>query len=122
MNDITMQAAQWRELCQRIFQAWGAPEDIAACVANSLVEADLAGVYSHGVVRIGNYYNFVKPGWWHPEQRPEVIRESAAMAIVDGHWGFGQPAVHKGLQLGIEKARAQGIAGVGIVRTGHIGR
>jgi LDH2 family malate/lactate/ureidoglycolate dehydrogenase len=106
----------------RIFQAWGAPEDIAECVANSLVESNLAGVDSHGVVRIVNYYNFVKPGWWRAASRPQVAREGPCTALVDGNWGFGQPAVHLGLDLGIAKAREHGIAGIGIIQAGHIGR
>ncbi|MCC7352795.1 MAG: Ldh family oxidoreductase, partial [Anaerolineae bacterium] len=114
MNDVTLPAAQWRTLCQRIIRSWNAPEDIATCVADSLVDSDLAGVYSHGVMRIPSYYACVKAGWYEPAERPEVVRESAATAMVDGHWGFGQPAMHKGLQVAMEKARAQGIASVGV--------
>ena len=43
MDTVKMDAAHWRELCQRIFTAWGAPVDIAACVADSLVDSNLAG-------------------------------------------------------------------------------
>ena len=121
-NEIHMSPGRWRALCERFFTAWGAPEDIAACVAKSLVESNLAGVDSHGVVRIGNYYNFVKPGWWIPSRRPTVSREGPSTAVVDGNWGFGQPAMHKGLDLGIAKARAHGIAGIGVIQAGHIGR
>ena len=122
MDKITLSAAQWREVCRRVFCAWGTPEDIAVCVATSLVESDLAGVHSHGVVRIGNYHTFVKNGWWLPASRPSVVRESACTALVSGGWGFGQPAVHKGLDLGLAKAREHGIAGVGIIESAHIGR
>ena len=96
--------------------------DIAACVANSLVESSLVGVDSHGVVRIGNYYNFVKPGWWLAAGRPQLARDGACTAIIDGNWGFGQPAMHLGLDVGIAKAREHGIAGIGVIRAGHIGR
>jgi LDH2 family malate/lactate/ureidoglycolate dehydrogenase len=122
MNTVTLNPAQWREVCARIFRAWGAPEDIAACVANSLVESNLVGVDSHGVVRIGNYYNFVKPGWWLAAGRPQLARDGACTAIIDGNWGFGQPAMHQGLDVGIAKAREHGIAGIGVIRAGHIGR
>jgi LDH2 family malate/lactate/ureidoglycolate dehydrogenase len=122
MNDVRLSAAHWREVCERIFRAWGVPEDIAACVARSLVESNLAGVDSHGVVRIGNYYNFVKPGWWLAASRPQVAREGPCTAIIDGNWGLGQPAMHLGLDLGIAKAREHGIAAVGVIRAGHIGR
>ena len=122
MNDVRLSAAQWREVCERVFRAWGAPDDIAACVAHSLVESNLAGVDSHGVVRIGNYYNFVKPGWWLAAGRPQVARQGPCTAIIDGNWGFGQPAMHLGVDVGIAKARELGIAGIGIIRAGHIGR
>ncbi|MCX6031547.1 MAG: Ldh family oxidoreductase [Chloroflexi bacterium] len=122
MNDIRLSAAQWREVCERLFRAWGAPDDIAACVARSLVEASLAGVNSHGVVRIGNYYRFIKPGWWLAASRPQIAREGPCTAIVDGNWGFGQPAMRMAVDVGIEKARAYGIAGIGVIRAGHIGR
>jgi hydroxycarboxylate dehydrogenase B len=122
MNDVRFSAAQWCQVCVRILRAWGAPDDIAACVAHSLVESNLAGVDSHGVVRIGNYYRFIKPGWWLAAARPQVAREGPSTAIVDGNWGFGQPAMHMGLEVGIAKARRHGIAGIGIIRAGHIGR
>jgi LDH2 family malate/lactate/ureidoglycolate dehydrogenase len=122
MNDVRLDAVRWREVCERVFRAWGAPDDIAACVARSLVESNLAGVDSHGVVRIGNYYRFVKPGWWVPAGRPTVAREGPCTAIVDGTWGFGQPAMHMGLDLGIAKAQEHGIAGIGVIQAGHIGR
>jgi uncharacterized oxidoreductase len=122
MNDVTLSAAQWRSLCQHIFCSWGAPEDIAACVTDSLVGSDLAGVHSHGLLRIPSYYTCVKRGWYDPAGRPTVLRESAVMALIDGHWGFGQVAMHRGLKLGIAKAREQGIAGVGVIHAGHVGR
>jgi len=121
-REVRLNVAQWREVCERVFRAWGTPDDIAACVTNSLIESNLAGVDSHGVVRIGNYYNFVKPGWWLPAARPQLAREGPCTAIVDGNWGFGQPAMHMGLDTGIAKARVHGIAGVGVIRAGHIGR
>jgi LDH2 family malate/lactate/ureidoglycolate dehydrogenase len=97
MNDVTLSAESWREIGRRIFCAWGAPEDIAACVANSLVDSDLAGIYSHGVIRVADYIGYVKTGWWRPEYRPEIVRETPTTTVVDGHYGYGQPAAHLAL-------------------------
>jgi hydroxycarboxylate dehydrogenase B len=121
-KDVTMDASAWLEICRRFFRAWGAAADTAECVANSLVESNLVGVDSHGVVRIVNYHNFVKPGWWIPAARPRVKQEGPCTAVVDGNWGFGQPAMHLGMDLGIAKAREHGIAGIGVIQSGHIGR
>ena len=122
MQDLKLRPEQWREIGRRIFCAWGAPEDIADCVANSLVDSDLAGVYSHGVIRVADYISCVKAGWWHPAGRPEVVRETPTTTAVDGRYGFGQPAAHLALDASICKARAHGIAAASVLHCGHIGR
>ena len=122
MDDIMLSAAQWRSLCRRIIASWGAPDDIAACVGDSLVDAELAGVPSHGIVRIPSYHDYVKEGSYRPAARPEVVHDAGVAVVVDGHWGFGQPAVRLALEAGMARARAQGMAGVSVVNAGHVGR
>lgn len=113
---------QWRELGRRIFLSWGARPETADCVARSLVNSDLAGIGSHGVLRIPSYYDFLQNAWLKPGAEAEVIKESPATATVDGHWGFGQPAMHRAMDVAISKSRTQGIAAVGVIRSGHVGR
>jgi LDH2 family malate/lactate/ureidoglycolate dehydrogenase len=90
-----LSADQWHEICRRIFVSWGTPDDIADCVARSLVDSDLAGIGSHGVLRIPAYHRYWRAGWLNPAGRPEIVRDGPATATVDGHWGFGQPAMHQ---------------------------
>jgi len=113
---------EWHQIARRIFVSWGAPDDIAERVATSLVESDLAGFGSHGVLRIASYHTFLAAGWFNPAGRAEVTSEGPAVATVDGHWGFGQPAMHLALDVALTKCRSEGIAGVGLVHSGHIGR
>jgi len=68
------------------------------------------------------YQGFMKKGWLKPANRPEIVRESAGTAVIDGHWGFGQPAAELGTRLALQKARQHGIASVGLRQAGHIGR
>ncbi len=119
---ICLSAETWRDLCRRIFMAWGAPDDIADCVARSLVESDLAGVASHGVMRVASYHGFLQAGWLNPAARPEVVRDGTASALVESHWGFGQVAFWHALELAMVKARRAGCAGVGVAHSGHAGR
>jgi LDH2 family malate/lactate/ureidoglycolate dehydrogenase len=122
MNDIRLRAEQWRAISRRIFCAWGAPDSVAACVADSLVDSDLAGIYSHGVIRVADYIGYVKAGWWRPESQPEIVHETPVITVVDGHYGFGQPAAHLALDASIPKARAMGVAAASMLHCGHIGR
>lgn len=117
-----LSSAQWHEIGRRIFISWGASPETADCVAHGLVDSDLAGVSSHGVLRIPSYYGFLQAGWLKPSAKAEIAMDAPAAATVDANWGFGQPAMHQALDLAIAKSRTQGIAGVGLIHSGHVGR
>ena len=51
-----------KRLGQAILEAVGTPEDLAAIVAGSLVDANLAGHDSHGVIRLTSYVAGVRNG------------------------------------------------------------
>lgn len=118
----TLPAESWHEICRRVFASWGAPDDIADCVARSLVGSDLAGVSSHGVMRIASYHGFLRAGWLEPAARPDVVLEAAGSATLDANWGFGQVAFWQALEIAIAKSRETGTAGVGVRNSGHAGR
>jgi hydroxycarboxylate dehydrogenase B len=106
----------------RIFAAVGAPDEIAARVAHALVDANLAGHDSHGVIRIPSYVRAVRAGEVVPNASPELVRETDVSALVDGGWAFGQLTAERATRLAIDKARKHGIAIVAAVRCTHIGR
>ncbi len=113
---------QLEALATAIFGAAGAPSDIAAHVAHSLVEANLVGHDSHGVLRIPSYLELLEKGAVVPAARPSVTRETATTAAVDGNWAFGMVTARFATNIAIEKARTQQVAAVSIVRLNHIGR
>lgn len=119
---LTLTAERLRGVAEAIFRAAGAPEDIAARVAEALVEANLTGHDSHGVQHIANYVRSVREGLIVPDARPEVLEETPTTALVAGRWGFGHVAAAFGTRLAIRKAREQRVAAVAIVECNHIGR
>src|SRR5207237_9806075 len=52
----------------------------------------------------------------------EVVRQTPAMALVDGHWGFGPVVAVRATRLAIEMARASGVAAVSVRGSNHISR
>ena len=73
-------------------------------------------------MRIPQYVEFVQRGDYRFGVDLEVVRETPALVVCDGHWGLGQVQAHRLLDLVIPKARALGVA-VGTARDcGHIGR
>ena len=55
-----IQAEPLEKLCREIFRAAGAPGDIAAVVAESLVQTNLMGHDSHGVLRVKQYVTMIR--------------------------------------------------------------
>src|SRR5262249_52647237 len=80
------------EATRRIFEAAGTPTDLATQMADFLVESNLAGHDSHGVIRIPAYVRMIREGGMVPAARPEVIQETPGSALVDGKYGFGHVA------------------------------
>lgn len=110
------------ELSQKIFEAVGSPSDIAQRVTTALVDANLCGHDSHGVIRIPSYVDAVREGHVVPDARPSISRQTGVTALVDGHWTFGQVSAAYATEVAIEKAKVSGVSMVGIVRCNHIGR
>jgi uncharacterized oxidoreductase len=106
----------------RIFAAMGAPGSDAAWIAELLVKANLRGHDSHGVIRIPQYWSWVKQGWVDPKSPVTVAMETPVMARLDGGRGFGQVVARRGMQLAIAKARASGLSAVALGNTSHVGR
>jgi uncharacterized oxidoreductase len=96
--------------------------DEAATIARRLVDSNLAGHESHGVIRVAKYLEWVRQGWLRPNQQPSVVAESDGYAIVDGNRGFGQVVGEFAAKLGIAKAAQTGIALIGLRNCGHLGR
>ncbi len=117
-----MTADQLRKLGKAIFEATGASSEIAAAVTNSLVENNLMGHDSHGVIRIPDYARRVKSGDIVPDAQPKTVRETPTTAVVDGGWNFGQIVARYAMQVAIDKAKESYMGGVGVINCNHIGR
>ena len=109
-------------LVAAIMAAGGCERPEAETVARRLVDSNLVGHDSHGVIRVGKYLEWVREGWLHPNQRPTVVVESDAFAIIDGNRGFGQVIGEFAARHGIAKAARTGIAMIGLRNCGHLGR
>ncbi len=118
----TVSAKELTRFSSHLYQAAGAPPDIADYVAATLVRANLCGHDSHGVLRHGVYLQHVKSGGLHPARRPVVLKRTGAIAIVDCQRGFGQTGARFGVTLLREMAPKHGAAAVALANCNHIGR
>jgi len=103
------------------FQTVGMPPEDARTVAGLMAEADLQGSDGHGVIRLPQYVRRIRAGGinLHPDVR--VVKEKAAMALINGDNAMGHLVMKRAAELAIEKARVAGVAWVGAQWSNHAG-
>ena len=114
--------ADLRELMRDLLLGAGTPADIATMVGDSLVDANLAGHDSHGVIRMLHYLDMAEAGQVVPTAVPEIIREHGATGLFDGTWGWGQRSMWMATNAACERARQFGLGAAVVTNSYHIGR
>lgn len=105
-----------------IFHKAGCHESEAQQIARYLVEANLVGHDSHGVIRVAPYIDWLRDGRVVANQSIEVVLDAETFAVVDGRFGFGQTVGEAAMRLGLEKVRQHGVAVIALKNAGHLGR
>jgi uncharacterized oxidoreductase len=111
-----------RPFIAAIFAKAGCQAAEAERIAVHLVEANLVGHDSHGVIRAPIYVQWLKAGKVLAGKSIQVAFENDVIAVVDGQLGFGQTIGEQAVQLGIDKCKKHGVAVVALRNSGHLGR
>jgi L-2-hydroxycarboxylate dehydrogenase (NAD+) len=105
-----------------IFERLGVPPEDAAEGANTLVMTDLRGVDTHGVSNmLRRYIDWYRTGRLNPAPTWTVLRETPAIASIDGDGGLGIMQGPRAMRLALEKARNVGVGIVSMRNSGHLG-
>lgn len=122
MDTNPIEVDQLRKFSVALFQAAGVPDDEAELIAGSLVEANLRGHDSHGVVRVWDYLRQMERGELKAGVELRTLSETPAMLAVDAGLGFGQVQMHRVIERLATKAREMGVACATVINCGHVGR
>lgn len=121
LSQPRVDAGALRDLIAAIFARHGMSDADAALLADSLVEADLRGVHSHGVLRVPEYVHKLAAGGVNPRGQPFVARDSGACLVIDGDNSMGQIGAAFAMARAIERAQTSGIAAAAIRGSNHCG-
>ena len=114
-------AAALATFIKRAFEAAGVRSEDADVVANLMVEADLRGSDTHGVIRLPLYLRRLKAGGIKARPDIRIVRERPATALVDGDNGIGHLVMRFAAMTAIEKAKGAGVGWVGARMSNHAG-
>ncbi len=120
-QETLVQVTNLKQFVRAAFEAAGCPTPDADIMAETLVEADLRGVHTHGVNAIAGYIKRILGGGANPTPTVRVARNGAGFAVIDGDNGLGQVVGHYAMERCIERAHANGIGAVAIRNSSHFG-
>ncbi|MCD6506464.1 Ldh family oxidoreductase [Candidatus Poribacteria bacterium] len=113
-----IQAQKLKEMAISYLERSGIPSDHARIIADVLVEAELRGKNTHGLIRlekIRSRYQRVR------RSEIKVVKRFANHILIDGGNNLGYVVVYLAAQRAIGLARQYGSAMVGVFNTTHCG-
>ena len=121
-SDLCICHDRLRSFIAGIFAAAGSSPEEARIVSDHLVDANLTGHDSHGLIRAAKYVDWIREGQLLPNRHAAVVKDTAALLVIDGGFGYGQVIAREAMELAAERARQFGLCAVAIRNAGHLGR
>lgn len=120
MNRSLVPVEKTRQRVVSILTGVGLPEQDAVCVVDSLIDAEISGVESHGLMRLSAYVDRVVQGV--AAAAPEInIVDNGAVATVDGGNGLGQVVMGRAVDICMKMAKQYGVGIVTVNHSNHFG-
>jgi len=119
---MTISANLLHDYAVAVFRGAGLDAEDAHDVADHLVDANLLGMDSHGIIRVSEYLQCLDDKHVIANRHMKVVKDGGAFALVDGQFGFGQTIGKQAVNLGVGKAKIHGFAMVALRNSGHLGR
>lgn len=110
-----------KDFLVRVLDAYKFSKEDAALLADTLVDADLRGISSHGIQRLAWYTRMIKEGTIVPTNKVKVLRETPTSLLVDANKNMGQIASSFAMDELIKKAKKVGLAAAVIRNSNHFG-
>ena len=108
-------------LIAAIFDQGGCIREESEHIATHLIDANLTGHDSHGVIRARRYVEWIGDRVF-PGRHIETLSETDVTALIDGCFGFGQTVGLEAVRLGMKKAQKSGLSMIALQNAGHLGR
>jgi LDH2 family malate/lactate/ureidoglycolate dehydrogenase len=120
-GQVLIPAAALRSYVVALLEGLGLPGPQAADAADALVDADLAGVSTHGVRLLPPYADRLRAGAIAATPELRVLSRSGAVSVLDGGNGLGQVVAPWAVRHSIGVAREVGAAVTTVRRSNHLG-
>ena len=109
------------EIMQKLLVNEGVSKKDSEIISKCYIEADLAGVSTHGVNVFPEHLRKFIEGVYNKKPNIEIEKETNSFAVLNGDKSAGPIAAFKGMQLSVKKAETEGIFTTFVNNTNTIG-
>ncbi len=121
MNEQTYTYQQLYTFTHAVFSKMGCSDVDANVATKTLLSADIRGIDSHGVARLGGYVRLWEAKRINANPSIKIIHETPSTAVVDGDAGLGLVVAPFAMQVAIDKAKNVGTGWVSVKNSNHFG-
>jgi LDH2 family malate/lactate/ureidoglycolate dehydrogenase len=120
-DGIRVPVESLRHLVRDIYAAVPIPMEHAHLIADLLIDTELRGVVSHGVMQVERYVRAFQEGRTNPDPRIRILREGPVTAALSGDGGLGMIVATEAMKMAIGMAREMGTGTVTTTYHDHVG-
>ncbi len=110
-----------RQFLEAVFKAQQFSAKDGALLADTLVDADLRGISSHGIQRLAWYTRMIQDHTLEPAHQPKILNETPTSLLIDANQSMGQIASAFAMNKLIEKTKKLGVSLAVIRNSNHFG-
>ena len=121
MTEITIKVENLHAFIIDLTTKNGLTKSDADILAESLIDADLKGIRSHGLIRLPTYIRRMESGVIDTAKKVEVVKEKGSIKILNANHGLGQVAGMRGMEMAMTVAKQFGVGICGIFNSNHFG-
>ncbi len=118
---VAVKAEELIRFVTELTEKSGVSHEDAEILADSLVDANLKGIDTHGVSRLPIYLKRISLGLINPKAEMTFKKNMPTAGILDANGGLGQVAGVKGMKEAIRVAGETGVGMVGVKNSQHFG-
>ena len=120
-ENVLISRQNLEDVLLRIFDTLHVSREDGKMIADTLIQAELWGVTSHGVLRVEHYVRCLQSGGILPHAEFTVEQQFGSWVRASANGGLGIPASCKATELVIQLAKEHGIGIVNLKESHHNG-
>lgn len=120
-SEIRLPVDVLRRFISEVLRSHGVRDEHAEVTSQRMIEADLRGVHSHGIVRLPPYSHRLDAGGYNLDPDVRIDRDTPTSALIDGDNALGHVVMTQAVETAVAKARDVGMAWVGAHHSNHAG-